>query len=72
MHWLKINIIKGESVPNTTDSIAKILYLALVLRHKAYTIYSDVPVSNDRCRLWKLIPVDIHQVKYDLIGKHQI
>ena len=69
MHWLKINIIKWKSIPNTTDSIAEIIVSSsgFAIRHIQFIAISPSWMIDSNCE--KLIPVDIHKVKYDLIGK---
>jgi len=72
MHWLKINIIKWESVPNTTDSIAAIIAssISFAIRHIQFIATSLSRMTDADCE--KLIHVNIQKVKYDVIGKHQI
>ena len=69
MHWLKINIIKWKSIPNTTDSIAEIIVSSssFSIRHIQFIAMSPSWMIDSNCE--KLIPVDIHKVKYDFIGK---
>jgi len=63
MHWLKINIINWESVPNTTDSLAEVIVSrsSFAIRHIQFIAMSPSWMIDAYCE--KLIPVDIHKVK---------